>query len=231
MPKRPSVTSFAFVMCAAALSAATAAEGAELVLKVVEKKAPEAVAEPLRGALQEKALQLLDGGKPVYEFWLAKAFPLKKRPGSEKTALREIPEAAFLGVVVVHKGQRDYRDDELYENVFTMRFALQPEDGDHLDTADFPYFALLIPASMDKKLQAFTTHDAVSDASSEDTATEHPVIISLRPASAKAEKEPKIVEPAPDHKSILLQVPAKIAGSEEMGTLSFEIVFEGAGEA
>ena len=47
-----------------------AANLSALELKVIDKAPPEELAADIRAKLQGKAIQLLDGDKPAFEFWL-----------------------------------------------------------------------------------------------------------------------------------------------------------------
>jgi hypothetical protein len=198
-----------------------------LTLKVADKPPPAQLDAAVRSTLQNKAFQLLDGDKPVYEFWLCSELPLQSKPASLAKALDALKQPELMGAVAIGSDQRDYRDDELRAGVYTMRFALQPQDGNHLGTSEFNYFAVLTPAKLDTKPDGITTYKALVKASSKETATEHPVILSLRPASSDAGEMPKLNEPAPEHKSVRVKVPAK--AGEEKTSLVFEIVYEGKG--
>ena len=98
-----------------------------------------------------------------------------------------------------------------------------------MGSAEFPYFALLIPAEVDASVDGIKGYDAVTEASKEDTATEHPVVISLRPGDKAEKATPEIREPLDEHKSVLLTVPAELPDGKS-ATLSFELVYEGMGE-
>lgn len=198
-----------------------------LTLKVVDKTPPAPLDAAIRAKLQTKAVQLLDGDQAVYEFWWCAELPLQSKPTSPAKALDGIKQAELIGAVNVPADQRDYRDDELRAGVYTLRFALQPQDGNHLGTSEFSYFAVLTPAKTDRKPDGITTYKALVKASSKETATEHPVILSLRPASSDAGDLPKLSEPAPEHKSVRLTVPAK--AGEEKTSVVFEVVYEGKG--
>jgi hypothetical protein len=205
----------------------TSAIAAELTTKPGEKEAPAEVDASIRSVLQPKPIQVLDSGKPVLEFWLRKEIPLQSKSASAAKAMEAIKPATLLGVVSVPANYQDYRDDTIPAGTYTMRFALQPQDGNHLGTAEFQYFAVLTPAKLDSKLDGITDYKQLVKASSKETSTDHPVIISLRPPSGEAGDSPKIVEPAAEHKSILLKVPGK-AGAETI-PVAFEIVVEGKG--
>lgn len=209
-----------------AVQAGLSAE-ADLTLKVVEKAAPEGVSDAIKAELQGTAIQLLDGDKPVYEFWLAKSIKLEKAPDA-KDALAALAPITLLGVAQVEGDERDYRDDEIYTDVYTMRLAIQPSDGNHLGTSEFPYFAILIPAAKDTSVSGYDDADAMVDVGKEDTAAEHPIIMSLRPSDAEG-PYPKLREPVYEHKTVVVEVPAKDADGAE-SKIVFEIVYEGLGE-
>jgi hypothetical protein len=206
------------------LNASTAADFA---VKAADKEPPNELDTSIRSKLQTKAVQLLDGGKPVYEFWFDTEIPLQSKPDSAGKALDAIKQATLLGVVAVSRDQRDYRDDELHAGVYTMRFALQPQDGNHLGTSEFNYFAVLTPAKIDNKLDGITDYKTLVKASSKETSTDHPVILSLRPASSAQADLPQLNTPAPDHKSVRIKVPAKAGDAKD--EITFEVVYEGKG--
>jgi hypothetical protein len=209
------------------LLAAVAAQAADLKLQTVDSPPPKEVDASIQKLLQPKAIQLGDGNKPAFQFWLVKELPLQSKPASTAKALEAIKQATLVGVVSVPSAQRDYRDDELAAGVYTMRFVLQPQDGNHLGSAEFPYFAALTPVKLDTKSDGITDYKALVKASSKETSTDHPVILSLRPATSDAGEAPQLTEPASEHKSVRVQVPTTAAG--EKTSIAFEIVYEGKG--
>ena len=221
--KKPSLLLGTLLTCLL-INASTAAD---LAVKVADKEPPKELDASIRAKLQTKAVQLLDGEKPVYEFWFSAEVPLQSKPASAGKALDALKQATFLGAVAVSRDQRDYRDDELRAGIYTMRFALQPQDGNHLGTSEFNYFAVLTPAKIDNKLDGISDYKALVKASSKETSTDHPVILSLRPASSDQGDLPQLSTPAPDHKSVRVKAPAK-AGDEKVG-ITFELVYEGKG--
>lgn len=205
-----------------------AANLSALELKVVDKAPPEELAADIRAKLQGKAIQLLDGTKPAFEFWLVSEMPLAGKPAGLAKALDSVGTATLLGAVNVPRQRRDYRDDPLPAGVHTMRLALQPQDGNHLGTAEFGWFAVLVPATLDPKPDAITDYKSLVKASAKLTVTEHPVIVSLRPATEEG-AAPKLFAPAEEHKSLRVSIPARVGGKDEKTSLVFEIVYEGKG--
>jgi hypothetical protein len=207
--------------------AVSSLSAADLTVKVADKEPPKELDASIRAKLQSKAIQLFNGGKPVYEFWFDAEVPLQAKPSSAAKSLEAIKQATLIGAVFVAADQRDYRDDSLSAGIYTMRFALQPQDGNHLGTAEFLYFAVLTPARIDTKLDGIGDYKALVKASSKETSTDHPLILSLRPAASDDAEPPKLNTPAPDHKSVRVKVPAK--AGEDKTAIVFEVVYEGKG--
>jgi hypothetical protein len=209
------------------LFAAFAASAADLTLKVVEKNPPKDLDAAIAGTLQKTAIQLLDGDKPAYEFWFCAEVPVQSKPAAPAQSLDAVKQTTLLGAVAVPKARRDYRDDELPAGIYTMRLGLQPQDGNHLGTSEFSFFAVLIPAKRDLKPDGIADYKALVKASSQETATDHPLILSLRPAASASGENPRLIEPAPEHKSVRVKVPAKAGDAQT--DLVFELVYEGKG--
>ena len=203
--------------------------GAEFSVREVEKNAPEELAPPIRERLQPVAVQIFRGGEaePAFELWLARNLPLKEAPASTDHALRFVRETELLGALVVSRDRRDYRDDEMYKGTYTMRLGMQPQDGNHLGTSDFPFFGVLVPARLDRELEGIRTYKQLVKASSRETATDHPVIFSLRPAENDSSKLPAITKPADDHLAVRLAIPASVEGVTGQMSLVFDLVIEG----
>ena len=203
------------------------ARAAEFEVKVAEKEPPAKVGETIKQVLQAKAVQVLEEGKPVFQFWLRSETPVKNAPESESSALKALDEVSLIGVAAVGEGRRDYKDSEIPAGTYTMRFGLQPQDGDHLGTSDYPYFLVLIPVASDAELDAITKYRPMVRASSKAAPSGHPIVLSLRPASGEASKTPEITTPANEHKAVRLELPVKAAGSAEGAKIPFDLVVEG----
>jgi hypothetical protein len=199
----------------------------ELTVKIADKAPPAEIGEPIRKTLQPKAVELLDGDKPAFEFWFRSDLPLKSKPAAAGKALDSVLETVLVGAVSVSGGQRDYKDNEIAPGAYTMRFGLQPQDGDHLGTAEFPYFAVLIPAAADTQPDGIKSFKEMARASGKNTASNHPIVLSLRPVSTDGGDPPTLQEPAAEHKSVRVKVPAR--AGEEKTSVVFELVCKGHG--
>ena len=221
------LTSKALVPALCLALASAHLQAADLTLKVVDKQPASELDASIRALLQPMAIQLLDGDSPVHEFWFLKEIPLQSKPASAAKALDAVKETTLIGAAAIGQSRRDYKDNELGQGVYTMRFSLQPNDGDHLGTADHPYFLVLIPARLDTAPDGLATYRAMTKASGRGTASGHPIILSLRPVSSSEGELPKLTEPASEHKAIRLKVAGTFGG--EGAELVFDLVYLGTG--
>src|SRR5206468_10012563 len=104
LPRYPALTlprSHAPLGLAILLLVLSSASAAELKLKVADEEPPKEMDAAIRNKLQSKAVQLLDGEKPAYEFWFSREIPLQTKPASLPKALDAIKETTLLGAVSV----------------------------------------------------------------------------------------------------------------------------------
>lgn len=231
MARTTQLNRFHFSLGLAALIASMQfAAAADLTAKLTDKEPPKEVGDSIKKVLQSKAVQLLDGEKPAFEFWFRTEIPLKSKAESPAKALQAIGETTLCGVVSVQKDARDYKDNEIAQGLYTARFANQPQDGDHLGTAEFTYFLVLIPVKEDTQINGISAYKPMVKASGKATPSGHPIVLSLRPAASANGEFPRLNEPAPDHKSVTLKLPAKAPDSDQPTTVIFDLVFQGKGK-
>ena len=219
---------FTTVILAAALFIEAQTGAADFALKTADKPAPGEFSDSIRAALPSQAIQLMQDGKPVLEIWFRWEVPLKAKPASANEALSAIAETTFMGVIsVAGTSLRDYKDNEIPKGSYTARFGLQPKDGDHLGTAEFDFFLVLIAAENDKELNGLDKFKPMVKASGKSTASGHPVVVSLRPASGEG-TIPGLTGPAAEHKAIRVKLAGK-TGSGDKADLVFDLVYQGHG--
>ena len=69
--------------------------------------------------------------------------------------------------------------------------------------------------------------ESLVKASSKERPTGHPIVFSLRPATAAGAATPSVREPLPEHKSLLLSIPVKVAESGGPTNAILELVYKG----
>ena len=177
------------------------------------------------GLAASVAAKLADGGvratvgANTLTFWWVKQLAMKSAP----PAWTEVPEGTLTGAVTVEKDFRDVRGRVIKAGTYTLRYAVQPANGDHLGVSPFREFLLLSPAAQDTD-PAPQTHDKLIDLSKQTIGGSHPAVWSLDPPVA-AEAALTVHTTELGHKALVMEVP--IAG----GTLRFGLVLIGKIEA
>lgn len=224
----PRARALALVAVAAmALPAGIAAAGEGYGAKTVEKAPPAELADEIKAELKGEALQVSGPDGLRYEFWFAKSVELTGAPGDD--GLKKIPEITLLGAAQVQDVENlDFREDEVLPGVYTMRFGMQPEDGNHLGTSPYPFFAILIPSERDEELGGIADHDDMVDRSMEDTAGVHPYILAMQPLPEDAPGVAEVAEGEHDWQYVVIEVPGKADGKD--APFKIALVFEGIGD-
>ena len=91
--------------------------------------------------------------------------------------------APWIGAIRVTGAYRDIRGKVVKAGVYTLRYALQPQNGDHLGAAPNREFLLLSPAAVDIDAKPLGFDGTVALAK-QTTGTSHPASLSIyfRPA-------------------------------------------------
>ena len=177
---------YAFILFLSYSPAAAAAAEPKIAAKFEMAAAPAAVAEPVRALLSPEALVVKDGDEVVMRVWFRAEIPAKASPEQVKNGLtyREIPEGTVVGALEFPKTFIDYRKQELAAGVYTLRFAIQPDIGDHTGVSPHTEFCLLCPAADDKSADAMDAK-AMIELSSKVNEGRHPAVLMLFPNNAK----------------------------------------------
>ncbi|MFO0797663.1 MAG: hypothetical protein U0804_09295 [Gemmataceae bacterium] len=154
---------------------------------------PAALAEPVRTLLSKEALVVRGGDAVVMRVWFRDVIPVKATPEqlANGVTYREIPEGELVGAIEFPTAFTDFRKQELPAGVYTLRFAVQPDIGDHTGTAPHPDFCLLSPAGKDRSAEPVDKKDLI-ETSSLVNEGKHPAVLLLFPNFDKA-AGPKVV--------------------------------------
>jgi hypothetical protein len=143
---------------------------------------PKQLAEPIRKLLDEKALVIRDERNVIMRVWFRSEIPVKANAEQIKNGLtfREVPQGTLVGAIEFPAPFTDYRRQQLPIGVYTLRFALQPDIGDHTDTAPHLEFCLLV-ASVDDQAAEEIEVKKLIELSSKVNEGRHPAVLLLWP--------------------------------------------------
>lgn len=198
----------------------------KLTLTTAKTDPPTEVAEAVAKLLDKEAISVAsDDNALAVTLWFRTELPTAATAEQVKNGLtyREIPEGTLLGVAKFDKAFTDFRKQEIAAGVYTLRLAVQPDTGDHTDTAPHQDFALLVPAAADTTADALEVK-AVVKLSLKATGGDHPGVMLLYPHHGKEEK-PEVVAQKDGPRGVRLRRP--VANGDTKTTLGVSLVVDG----
>lgn len=151
---------------------------------------PAALAGPIKETLNAEGIRVVDDqGKPYADIWFRKAIPATGKPAGPQGPILfpTLKTGELIGALRFADEGRDFRDQAITKGVYTIRYGLQPMNGDHLGASPFRDFALLLPAAKDKTLEDLA-QKLLHEESAESAGTSHPAILMLLEAPESAVK-------------------------------------------
>jgi hypothetical protein len=159
-------------------------------------------------------------------FWWVKGLPLKT--GGSNAAWSDVEEGSLLGAVKIDHDVRDVRGKVVKGGLYTLRYGIQPANGDHLGVSPFRDFVLVSPAAIDKD-PAPHGHDGTIDLSKEAIGGSHPAVWSIDPPTT-TENLLGVHTNDLGLKAVVVELPATRDGNAA-GALRFGLVLVGRIEA
>ena len=102
------------------------------------------------------------------------------------TILYPFEVGVLMGVLRFPRKGADFRGQDIASGVYTLRYANQPVDGNHVGTFDTRDFLLMVPASADQSPATIPEMDLFKT-SAESAESTHPAIMPLvKPDAADA---------------------------------------------
>ena len=166
------------IICVLVLSLVCTAQNGkiETLRPLTDTSVPDAV----RQTLDSKGYRvLLDDNSLACELWLRKNVPAQPKKDSQDVIYTQLAESTFVGVLHFPKTASDFRGQAIPAGFYTLRYALIPNDGNHLGVAPNRDFLLLLPVASDADPNtSFKFQDLVA-LSRAATGTKHPGPLSL----------------------------------------------------
>ncbi len=184
---------------------------------------PPGIAAPVSAALAAGGVRAAVGGVTL-DFWWVKSMEV----GATPPAWASVEEGTLVGAVRLDGDFRDIRGRIIKAGVYTLRYGVQPDNGDHLGTSPFRDFLLLVPAALDTAVPA-RGHDDTVDLSKRTIGGSHPAVWSIDPPVTS---EPVLSRHTTElgHSALIVEIPCAQDGTPA-GPLRFGIVLIGRIEA
>jgi hypothetical protein len=158
---------------------------------VLKESPPDSVVAEIRGAISGEGVRIQDEkGQTFADIWLRKAIPSVAKPAGPSGAVQFpfLVEGELLGVLRFAAEGHDYRDQRIAKGAYTMRYGLQPINGDHLGVSTYRDYSLLLPAAKDRTLES-PPRKQLEQRSADSAGTSHPAVFLLLTAPQDAPKQ------------------------------------------
>jgi hypothetical protein len=195
----------------------------DFAVEALKDPAPADLSEPVRKELAGEGIRILRGGKPYFDLWLRTAAPASEAKAPLGVRFPELRPGCLFGAVRVHGGASDFKNQKYPAGVFTLRYQIQPEDGDHQGTAESRDFLLLGPAAADGTAGDLSYTDSVR-LSAKVNGKKHPIVLWLVPPAEEG-KGPRVVRD--DQKELALLELSIPLGKKDGKRLSLALVIVG----
>lgn len=146
---------------------------------------PSELAPAIGQALEQHGTKILSSDGKVYcEVWFRTSLPAGPKSSEESVTLPSIPHGTLLAAIRFPAQAADRRGQSIKPGVYTLRYSLQPLNGDHLGVSPQRDFLVMVPAADDKDLNATPNFDTLMAMSRKASGTPHPAVLSLWSAPA-----------------------------------------------
>jgi hypothetical protein len=151
-------------------------------------------------------------GAATVDIWLVQSL----ERAADGPGWSNVESGTLVGAMRVSGEFKEIRGKVVKPGVYSLRYGLQPQNGDHLGISAFRDFLLLSPAAIDKdpKVLGF---DGVVALSKEVIGTAHPASLSLDPPEDAPGSVLSTYKNEHGHEGVVLQI----------GTLKFGLIVSG----
>ena len=160
-------------------------------LEAFKSAPPKGLSDKIAAQLDENAYRVIGPNGPVLEIWLVKEVSTKEDFKPTLTVKYPFTSGQLLGAVRLPTAGAalDFRGQELPEGVYTLRYGLQPQDGNHLGSSDTSDFGLACSAELDTDPAPVAKIPDLFKLSAKAAGSAHPAIFQMVPPPAEAYKE------------------------------------------
>jgi hypothetical protein len=170
------------LLCAAVLLLTfQAAIGQDYSVEPIDA-APEAegVSEEIAKLISDQGYRVKKGSKRIVcEIWLCKDLAIDPEFKPSEERLYPFSPGQLMGVLHFSRRGSEFRDQTISKGWYTLRFGLQPVDGNHEGTSPTRDFLLLVDPSEDELPEPWDAED-LHKASANAAGSSHPAMLCLQ---------------------------------------------------
>lgn len=171
------------------------------------KEAPQGLAAPVAAAIAPTGYRVVGKSGTICEVWLARSVSVKSNFTPQLAVKYPLQAGELIGVIrFADKAEpHDFRGQAIKSGTYTLRYGLQPNDGNHLGTSDVRDFLLACPPAADKDPKRVPKIKSLFKLSAKAAGTTHPAIFLLAPPDDKPAEKPTVREDK-DLEQVILKI-------------------------
>lgn len=162
------------------------------VVPLKESAPKQGLAASIAETLAPTGYRVVQGDKVVCDVWLCSQWNVKPDFQPSFNVLYPFNVGDLIGVVRFPAPGSDFRKQQLAAGLYTLRYAQQPQDGNHVGTSDTLDFLLLVRAADDTSPAALDPM-ALIEKSAKAANSTHPAMFALRPMGAEVDRLPALI--------------------------------------
>jgi hypothetical protein len=155
-------------------------------IEAFEGAPPEGLAADVAAAIDASGFKVMDGDSVVCEIWPARQWEVVEGFTPTAEVLYPLKPGSLVGALRFPRKSTDFRNQDVKRGLYTLRYANQPVDGNHVGTFDTRDFFVMVPAADDSSPEPIAD-DALFPASAESAGSSHPAIMPLLKVAADGE--------------------------------------------
>ena len=226
MIRHATAAGFLFIL----LCGATLAIAQERRIEVLKEQPPaDRIAPPIREKLQPTGWRVLEGeDDAICEIWLFQE--VGAAPDFSATSELQYPfvPGQLMGVIRLPGRMDDFRQQQIPRGVYTLRYAQQPVDGNHVGTFPTRDFLLMVKVEDDRQGEPIPMM-RLQEMSAESAGTAHPALLCLLKPAEKAAPQGAIRHDE-QHDWWIAQLPVKAKAGERTDQIGLSLVVAGFAE-
>jgi hypothetical protein len=141
---------------------------------------PAELAPGVAAVLQKEGTKVVDGsGKTIAEVWLRADAPSGPATSEDMVTFTNVPQGSLMGAIKYAEQRPDRRGTNIKPGVYTLRFSLFPQNGNHQGVEPQRDFLLLTPAADDKDPKATPNFETLVAWSQKASGAPHAAVLSI----------------------------------------------------
>lgn len=206
---------------------AFSAAAADYRVEALDADAPvDDLSDEVTAQIGSSGFRLIRGtSSTLCDVWLCKQLPAKADFESSSEHLYPFHPGQLIGILRYGRRGDDFRDQQLSRGVYTLRYALQPVDGNHEGTSITRDFLLLVRAEDDQSAKPMEM-EQLNELAADAAEASHPAMLCLQKAEEKPGDVPSIRHDE-DRDWWIARFVAKTVAGDKTASLPIELVVVG----